>query len=185
MKKKTEHEEDEHKRDLEILKAVAQAWHGHSGSSRSTNEYDAYRQNFQSKPSRFKLEAMNKSSAKRVESVSWDFKQSLWDSYEIVNVSKRLERELVLEDPFSGLDTHRRVYSKKRESKKSLRNLFNLMSSRRFNEAEIPCKEFQLLTTQRHHNLIAALQQPDDCTEIRTSSEDRLSSSVSSITSKS
>ncbi|KAJ6869063.1 hypothetical protein NC651_033975 [Populus alba x Populus x berolinensis] len=150
MKKKTEHEEDEHQRDLEILKAVAQAWHGHSGSSRSTNEYDAYRQNFQSKPSRFKLEAMNKSSAKRVESVSWDFKQSLWDSYEIVNVSKRLEREFVLEDPFSGLDPHRRVYCKKRESKKSLRNLFNLMSSRRFNEAEVP-----------------PLQQPHDCTEIR------------------
>ena len=138
MKKKTEHEEDEHQRDLEILKAVAQAWHGHSGSSRSTNEYDAYRQNFRSKPSRFKLEAMNKSSAKRVESVSWDFKQSLWDSYEIVNVSRRLERELVLEDPFSGVDTQRRVYSKKRESKNSLRKLFNLMSSRRFNEAAVP-----------------------------------------------
>lgn len=138
MKNKSEHEDDD-KHELEILKGVAQSWHAHSGSSRSTScEYDKYRQNFQSKPSRFKLEAMNKSSAKRVESVSWDFKQSLWDSYEIVNVSKRLERELVLEDPFSGLDTQRRVYSKKRESKNSLRKLFNVMSSRRFNEAEVP-----------------------------------------------
>ncbi|KAL3571163.1 hypothetical protein D5086_028412 [Populus alba] len=178
MKKKTEHEEDEHKRDLEILKAVAQAWHGHSGSSRSTNEYDAYRQNFQSKPSRFKLEAMNKSSAKRVESVSWDFKQSLWDSYEIVNVSKRLERELVLEDPFSGLDTHRRVYSKKRENEEYCNRI---QDSVKLNSLFAP-------------DIGKALQQPDDCTEIRTntsmnagrtSSEDRLSSSVSSITSKS
>ena len=136
--KSTEHEDDGCQRELEILKAVAQAWHGHSGSPRSTNEYDAYRQNFQRKPSRFKLEAMNKSSAKRVESVSWDFKQSLWDSHEIVNVSRRLERELVLEDPFSGVDTQRRRYSKKKESKNSLRNLFNLLSSRRFNEAEVP-----------------------------------------------
>jgi hypothetical protein len=30
------------------------------------------------------------------------------------------------------------VYSKKRESKNSLRKLFNVMSSRRFNEAEVP-----------------------------------------------
>ncbi|KAF9667924.1 hypothetical protein SADUNF_Sadunf15G0073700 [Salix dunnii] len=108
--KSTEQEDDGCQRQLEILKAVAQAWHGHSGSPRSTNEYDAYRQNFQRKPSRFKLEAMNKSSAKRVESVSWDFKQSLWDSHEIVNVSRRLERELVLEDPFSGVDTQRRRF---------------------------------------------------------------------------
>ncbi|KAB5525041.1 hypothetical protein DKX38_022790 [Salix brachista] len=138
--KSTEHEDDGYQRELEILKAVAQAWHGHSGSPRSTSEYDAYRQNFQSKPSRFKLEAMNKSSAaKRVESVSWDFKQSLWDSHEIVTVSRRLERELVLDhDPFSRVDAQRRRYSEKRESKNSLRNLFNLLSSRRFNEAEVP-----------------------------------------------
>ncbi|CAK7357302.1 unnamed protein product [Dovyalis caffra] len=137
MKKKSEHEDANDQHDLEILKAVAQAWHGHSGSSRSTNEYDAYRQNFQSKPSRFKLEAMNKLSAKRVESANWDFKRSLWDSYEIVNVSKRLERGLVLDGPFSGVDAQKRVYRRKREGKNSLRNLFN-MTSRRFNEDEVP-----------------------------------------------
>ncbi|KAJ6882305.1 hypothetical protein NC651_028796 [Populus alba x Populus x berolinensis] len=107
--------------------------------SRSTSrEYDKYRQNFQSKPSRFKLEAMNKSSAKRVERANWDFKQSLWDSFEIVNVYKRLERGLVLDDSFSGADAQRRVHRKKGESKKSLTNLFNLISSRRFKEAEDP-----------------------------------------------
>ncbi|KAG6753125.1 hypothetical protein POTOM_043169 [Populus tomentosa] len=81
---------------------------------------------------------MNKSSAKRVERANWDFKQSLWDSYEIVNVYKRLERGLVLDDSFSGVDAQRRVHRKKRESWKSLTNLFNLISSRRFKEAEDP-----------------------------------------------
>jgi len=138
MKNKSEHEDDD-KHELEILKGVAQSWHAHSGSSRSTScEYDKYRQNFRSKPSRFKLEAMNKSSARRVERANWDFKQSLWDSYEIVNVYKRLERGLVLDDSFSGVDAQRRVHRKKRESKKSLANLFNLISSRRFKEAEDP-----------------------------------------------
>ena len=138
MKNRSEHEDDD-KHELEIFKGVAQSWHAHSGSSRSTScEYDKYRQNFQSKPSRFKLEAMNKSSAKRVERGNWDFKQSLWDSYEIVNVYKRLERGLVLDDSFSGVDAQRRVHRKKRESTKSLTNLFNLISSRRFKEAEDP-----------------------------------------------
>ncbi|XP_011040500.1 PREDICTED: uncharacterized protein LOC105136743 [Populus euphratica] len=115
MKNKSEHEDD-HKHELEILKGVAQSWHAHSVSSTSTSEYDKYRQNFQSKPSRFKLEAMNKSSAKRVERANWDFKQSLWDSYEIVNVYKRLERGLVLDDSFSGVHAQRRVHRKKIES---------------------------------------------------------------------
>jgi hypothetical protein len=53
-------------------------------------------------------------------------------------VYKRLERGLVLDDSFSGVDAQRRVHRKKRESKKSLTNLFNLISSRRFKEAEDP-----------------------------------------------
>ncbi|EEF51918.1 uncharacterized protein LOC8278282 [Ricinus communis] len=134
--------EDEHQ--LEILKAVAQAWHGHSGSSRPANEYDAYRRNFQTKPSRFKIEAMNKSLSltKRVacsDSGKWDFKQSLLDSYEIVSMAKRLERGMVLDDdPFSGLDNQSRVRRRPRESKNSLRNLFNRLSSRRFNDTDFP-----------------------------------------------
>ncbi|KAA8542241.1 hypothetical protein F0562_023623 [Nyssa sinensis] len=134
MKKKLELE-DEH----EILKAVAQAWHSHSSStSRPTNEFDAYRLNFKSKPSRFKLEAMNKPLAKDHGSTHWDFGQSLWDSYEIVTVSKRLEAGLVLDHQFSALDDTNRIVKKPKESKNSLRNLFNRVSSRRFNEADIP-----------------------------------------------
>ncbi|GAV65134.1 hypothetical protein CFOL_v3_08649 [Cephalotus follicularis] len=125
MKKKLE---VEHEQELEILKAVAQAWHSHSGSSKVTNEYDAHRRNFKSQPSRFKVEAMNKSLGKDVASAHWDFGQSLWDSYEIVAVSKRL----------TGLDYMSRVRRRPKEKKNSLRNLFNRTCSRRFVEAVTP-----------------------------------------------
>ncbi|KAF9671611.1 hypothetical protein SADUNF_Sadunf12G0065500 [Salix dunnii] len=129
LKNKSDHENYD-KHELEILKGVAQSWHARSSSSRSTSEYDAYLQNFQSKPSRFKLEAMNKSSATRVERANWDFKQSLWDSYEIVNVYKMLEIGLVLDDPFSGVDSQTRVQMKERESF-ALRMLAGAASSRK------------------------------------------------------
>lgn len=135
MKKKQEPEDDQ---GLEILKAVAQAWHGHSSYSSPKNEYDAHRQDFQTRPSRFKLEAMNKSSSKGAASANWDFRQSLLDSYEIVTVAKKLERALMLDDPFTGLAVQSRVHRRRRESKNSLRNLFKSVSSRRFNEAAIP-----------------------------------------------
>lgn len=128
--------------ELEILKAVAQAWYGHSGSTRSTSEFDAHRRNFKSQPSRFKLEAMNnkKSWAKQTAAGNWDFRQSLWDSYEIVTVSKKLEAGLMLDNLFSGIDDSAAgpVHRRRRESKNSLRNLFNRLSSRRFNEGEVP-----------------------------------------------
>ncbi|XP_022737371.1 uncharacterized protein LOC111290354 [Durio zibethinus] len=110
MKKKLELEDD-HNKDLEIIKAVAQAWHCHSSCSRSTNEFDAYRRNFKGKPSRFKLEAMSKSSVKAKDYIAtpnWDFGQSLWDSYELVTVAKKLETGLVFDDPFYGV---RRSYN--------------------------------------------------------------------------
>lgn len=136
MKKKLELEDDDH--ELEILKAVAQAWYGHSGRSRPTNEFDAHRRNFKSQPSRFRLEAMDKpSSSANMEtrsSANWDFRQSLWDSYELVTVSKMLEAGLLLDKPFSGLDDPVPVHRRRRESKNSLRNLFNRFSSRRFHE---------------------------------------------------
>ncbi|XP_065874808.1 uncharacterized protein [Euphorbia lathyris] len=110
---------------LEILKAVAQAWLCHSGSSRkSTNEYDAYRRNFPFKASRFKLETLK---TNNVSTRYWDFNQSLLDSYEIVTLSKRLERGLVLDD-------ESRVHRRRRESSNSLRSLFNRLASRRFNQ---------------------------------------------------
>lgn len=139
MKKRQElqgHDQDQ----LEILKAVAQAWHGHSVSNnRPTNEFDAYKRNFKSKPSRFKLEAISKSSSNdpTAPSARWDFGQSLWDSYEIVTVSKRLEVGLVLDDPFQ--DSYQpRVVRRRRETKNSLRNLFTRVSSKRFKETDIP-----------------------------------------------
>ncbi|KAF8408320.1 hypothetical protein HHK36_007469 [Tetracentron sinense] len=110
MKKKLEPEEHE----LQILKTVAQAWHGHSGNTRPTNEYDAYRRNFMRKPTRFKLEASNKSS-KEVVGANWDFGQSLWDSYEIVTLSKRLEAGLVLDLPMSGSEDSSRARKRPRE----------------------------------------------------------------------
>ncbi|KAI4326747.1 hypothetical protein MLD38_032026 [Melastoma candidum] len=145
--------------DLEIVKAVAQAWHSRSSSSSrdasAASEFDARRLNFQGRPSRFKIEATRK--ANQVKSLAmvkytdsdpnlpWDFSQSLWDSYEIVAVSKRLETALVFDGSYAGIDEldrgvveQCRVVRRKRESRNSLRNLFNLMSSRRFKSPESP-----------------------------------------------
>ncbi|KAK4843686.1 hypothetical protein QYF36_011494 [Acer negundo] len=124
----------QHEHELEIVKAVAQAWYGHSSSSRTTNEFDAYRRNFRGQPSRFKLEAMNKLPSSSTAKDGWDFRQSLWDSYEIVTVSKRLETGLTLDD-------HSRVHRRHRESKNSLRNMFYRLSSRRYNPSEVPGEE--------------------------------------------
>lgn len=137
MKKKAELDGDD--QQVEILKAVAQAWHSHSGSSRPMNEFDARRMNFKDKPSRFKLEAIGKPVADRSRGCkTWDFGQSLWDSYEIVTMSKRLETGLVFDNPFTEVDDHVRVHRKPKESKNSLRSLFTQMSSRRFNASDIP-----------------------------------------------
>ncbi|KAL5544125.1 hypothetical protein UlMin_007909 [Ulmus minor] len=137
MKKKAELEVDDHQ--FEIIKAVAQAWYSHSSScSRTMSEFDAHKRNFKGKPSRFKLEAIGKKSGGGSATSTWDFRQSLWDSYEIVTVSKRLEYGLVLDNPFSEIDDSVGVHKRRRESKNSLRSLFNQMSSRRFNQAKIP-----------------------------------------------
>ncbi|KAF3951915.1 hypothetical protein ACB098_04G138300 [Castanea mollissima] len=137
MKKKPEVED---KQDLEILKAVAQAWHSHSSSSRPMNEFDAHLRNIKGNPSRFKLEAMRKSSSANDSShgATWDFGQSLCDSYEIVTLSRRLETGLLSDNPFVELDSPSRVHRRHKESRHSLRNLFNRISSRRFTEADIP-----------------------------------------------
>lgn len=141
MKKNQKHEEEDQEDDTEILKAVAQAWHGHSSSSKpatTTSEFDAHRRYFKGKPTRFKIEAINMATRKdqRGSSTSWDFRQSLWDSYEIVSVSKKLEMGLALDDPFSEQENGR--VRRRKESKNSLRNLFNKMSSRRFSEEDMP-----------------------------------------------
>nr|XP_043635878.1 uncharacterized protein LOC122607024 [Erigeron canadensis] len=141
MKKKTEQTEEQ--QELEIIKAVAQAWLGHTtttSSPASTNEFDARRLNFKNKPTRFKLEAMTKPSRDYSHNdgllTSWDFKQSLWDSYELVAVSRRLETGLLLENEFNEMSKGQSK-KKKKESKNSLRNVLNRTSSRRFDE-QIP-----------------------------------------------
>lgn len=137
MKKKIEQTEEQ--QELEIIKAVAQAWLSHTtttSSPPSTNEFDTRRLNFKNKPTRFKVEAINKplrNNDNNVLLTSWDFKQSLWDAYEIVAVSRRLETGLLLENEF---DESRKGKSskKKKESKNSLRNVLKRTSSRRFDE---------------------------------------------------
>lgn len=148
MKKKQQDEEDEDGQDLEIIKAVAQAWHGHSGSSRTTSEFNAHRHSFKTRPTRFKLEGaatkVSVSSSSLTTSdkngfTSWDFGQSLLDSYEIVAVSKKLETGLVLDNTFSLLDDPKGSSKRRKESKNSLRNLFSRMSSsKRFSDTNIP-----------------------------------------------
>ncbi|KAH7865036.1 hypothetical protein Vadar_001479 [Vaccinium darrowii] len=143
MKNKLQLEENDNIHDLEILKAVAQAWHGRSGSSRTTaNEFDTHRLSFKSKPTRFKLEAMNKPKDTVLNhGVHWDFGQSLLDSYELVSLSKRLEAGLVLDHEFSELENSRLSRKRRKESKNSLRNLFGKMSSGRFSDAEATQEE--------------------------------------------
>ncbi|KAK9117312.1 hypothetical protein Sjap_016259 [Stephania japonica] len=146
--KEDHHQQQQQQQELEILKAVAQAWHAHSGSCRTTNEFEANRRQFKNKPTRFKAEAKadSKSTSKNAtssdingsnsRSMNWDFGQSLWDSYEIVTVSKRLEERLVLDDhqevPGLIYEDSRRVFRRRTESKNSLRNLLSRISSKRF-----------------------------------------------------
>ncbi|XP_026396505.1 uncharacterized protein LOC113291154 [Papaver somniferum] len=149
MKKTTEVNEEEH--ELEIHKAVAQAWHGRSGNSKPIIEFEAYRDRYKCRPTRFRREAMNKLSSSKESGAAahnnWDFGQSLWDSYEIVNLSKRLETGLMLETSINHATLEdmrpKSSYNKRRrESKNSLRNLLHRMSSsKRFGDADIPHEE--------------------------------------------
>ncbi|XP_051123274.1 uncharacterized protein LOC127246103 [Andrographis paniculata] len=139
MKKQQQQEQDQE--HIEILKAVAQAWHGHSSSSKASDapsEFDAHRRYFKGgKPTRFRLEAMSMATKNHRFSTSWDFRQSLWDSYEIVAVSKRLEEGLVLDaDTENPSPAPRHGVKRRKESRNSLRSLFDRMSSRRFSEEE-------------------------------------------------
>lgn len=148
--------------DLELLKAVAQAWHAQSGNprpsraSRATSGEDddagvgarprageaRYR------PSRFKLEAMAAGAAKAASPAAetpvpseqpWDFTRSLWDTYELVSIAKKLESGLVVADyavdapaavPQEG--GSRGPGKRGRESRRSLRKLLLRTSSGRF-----------------------------------------------------
>ncbi|KAG7617199.1 hypothetical protein AtNW77_Chr4g0301901 [Arabidopsis thaliana] len=136
-KDEDEEEEEEKKKRLELMKAAAQAWLSHSQTSKHTVlEFDAQRKHafVKGKASRFKTEAL---SAKHHPSfLDWEFGQSLWDPYEILSVSKKLERELTLEEQtFSSSDNDglKKMKKKKtRDSRNSLRSLFTRSSSKRF-----------------------------------------------------
>ncbi|KAK1270657.1 hypothetical protein QJS04_geneDACA004305 [Acorus gramineus] len=131
-----------HHQELELLKAVAQAWHGHSGNPRHTKEFDASlpmsRFKTRGRPTRFKVEAAMAGDSKR--RMNWDFSQSLWDSYEIVTVSKKLESSLSLSQmPIKDDQAPVRVKRHRRESKHSLRSLFARVSSssKRFHDVPL------------------------------------------------
>ncbi|KAJ8440338.1 hypothetical protein Cgig2_012774 [Carnegiea gigantea] len=143
---------EQEKEKLELRKAVAQAWHSHLNKAKvATSEFDARKLNFQTKPSRFNLEAMNRLKAnEEARRAKWEFYQSLWDSYEIVAVSKKLETGLILDYRFEDvkrIDEMNRKVRRGRESKNSLRNLFNMVSasSRRLSEGNLLDKLPQLL----------------------------------------
>ncbi|KAJ0972496.1 hypothetical protein J5N97_020455 [Dioscorea zingiberensis] len=118
--------------DLEVLKAVAQAWHAQAGIPGATKEFEAQKSSFRHRPTRFRMEAMSMA-AKEAES-NWDFAQSLWDSYEIVTLSKKLEAGLSIDDPVVALSESGRGSKRRRESSNSLRSFFRRISSKRFDD---------------------------------------------------
>ncbi|KAJ8449062.1 hypothetical protein Cgig2_004117 [Carnegiea gigantea] len=138
--------QQDHQQLLEIHKAVAQAWLSHLNNAKlaTTTEFDLRKMRFQPKPSRFKLEASKKmkleDEKKSANGKIWDFSQSLWDSYEIMAVSKRLESGLVLgyngfDDNFHRVDDNRSLFKKRKQNKNHiLKNLFNKMSPRRVSD---------------------------------------------------
>lgn len=137
MKKKREvkddNEEKEKKKVVELMKAAAQAWLSHSQTSKSTVlEFEARRKHafVKGKPSRFKMEALSTTKKHHHPSfLDWEYGQSLWDSYEILSVSKKLERALTLEEHTFSAD--KAIKKKNRDSRNSLRSLFS-RSSKRF-----------------------------------------------------
>ncbi|CAM8943544.1 unnamed protein product [Rhodiola kirilowii] len=125
---------DLQEQELEIIKAVAQAWlshsHSHSNFLNQANEFDTrISTKFKTRPSRFKAEAKTLRRGGGSRPGYWDFNQSLWDPYEIVAVSKRLDDGMLVPDQ-EFLDPYCSRKSKKtrRESKNSLRSLFSQLA---------------------------------------------------------
>lgn len=122
------------KHELEIIKAVAQAWLGHTNCPNFTNEFETRIAKFKTSPSRFKTEASTRRHNGRGGGIGgWDFNKSLWDPYEIVAVTKKLEDGMVVVDR-EFLDPYcpRNSPKRRRESKNSLRSLFGQLSLTRF-----------------------------------------------------
>ncbi|KAH7676837.1 hypothetical protein IHE45_07G043800, partial [Dioscorea alata] len=85
--------------------------------------FEAQKNRFKQRPSRFRMEAMNMALKEDADS-HWDYGQSLWDSYEIVTLSKKLEASLCVDDPVVVWAESGRRWKRRRESSNSLRNLF-------------------------------------------------------------
>lgn len=140
--------------DVELLKAVAQAWYAQSGNPRPSSRASGTGADDDvagagargragaapRRPSRFKLEAMAAaaaSDAARARESSWDFAQSLLDTYELVAVARRLESVLDVNDRAAAAPQEggaRGAGTRRRESARSLRNLLLRSTSRRFQE---------------------------------------------------
>ncbi|XP_078433355.1 uncharacterized protein LOC144704710 [Wolffia australiana] len=120
--------------ELDMLKAVAHAWHAHADNAGAADEFDvaaavAARRGAATRrrPSRFMVEAAAAAAAAEKYNRQWDFGQSLWDSYEIVALTRRLDTALAAEDrtALDGGAVRRRL---KRESNRSLRSLLRRSS---------------------------------------------------------
>ncbi|KAG2659522.1 uncharacterized protein LOC120707220 [Panicum virgatum] len=144
--------------DLELLKAVAQAWHAHSGNPRPSRASETGGDDSDApgaggartragasrhRPSRFKLEAMAAAAAAAAappREAAWDFARSLWDTYELVSVARKLESGLVIADHAAAAPAvprggdARGAGKRAKESGRSLRSLFLRSTSRRFGE---------------------------------------------------
>ncbi|XP_047077529.1 uncharacterized protein LOC124687836 [Lolium rigidum] len=141
--------------DVELLKAVAQAWYAHSGNPRPSRTASADDDGVggarragapRYRPSRFKLEAAAAVAAAQRRR-SWDFAQSLWDTYELVTIAQKIESSLAIIDEAAATPPHRAVAGegatrggggggkRPREGRRSLRSLFHRSSSRRFEES--------------------------------------------------
>lgn len=126
--------------NLEILKAAAQAWLAHSSNPKSsTKEYDMWKGTSTRKPSRFQLEAIKWSKQREREVASgWDFSHSLWDPYEIVAVTKKLELGLLLDHAaapvsFASRTEPGRTGKRGRKGSNGLRKLLRRSFPRRLN----------------------------------------------------
>ncbi|KAJ1696664.1 hypothetical protein LUZ63_005176 [Rhynchospora breviuscula] len=138
MKQKLPEKNNSEDPTLEIVKAAAQAWLAHAAHPKSaTKESEMRKDTFMRRPSRFQLEVLKLSKQREKEAQSaWILSHSLWDPYEIVAVSKRLETGLVLEHvppvPFANRAESARFTKRGRDSTNSLSKLFRKSWSRRF-----------------------------------------------------
>ncbi|XP_022684302.1 uncharacterized protein LOC101775322 [Setaria italica] len=117
--------------DVELLKAVAQAWHAQSGNPRPSRASETSGDDSDAR------EAVAAAAAAPPRETAWDFAQSLLDTYELVAVARRLESGLVIADHAAAAALAvppREAGKRARESRRSLRSLLLRSTSRRFEE---------------------------------------------------